>query len=433
MTHSGFWQTDISIRGNRAIHRRQLLRLATGLGSTSAISFPALLANGAKQLQRQGKSCILLWMQGGPSQFETFSPKPAHSNGGDTKAISTQVPGIQIAESLPQLSRVMQDICLIRSMNSKEGSHPRAQSLLHTGYLPTASVQFPALGSHAAHQLGDPDDELPNFVRIGRAGRGGGGGGGLLGVTYDPFVMSNASRMPENTTVATTERRYRRRLKLRNQLESQFAQRGARQEVENQKELYTKSSRMVLSPKMNAFDISQESKAMQTAYGDTAFGKGCLLARRLLESGVTFVEVVAGNWDTHFDNFSRSQSLCQQVDQPYAQLLKDLKQRGVLEKTLVIWMGEFGRTPRINPRGGRDHFPRAFNVALSGAGIRGGQVIGRTNEPGTSVTDRPISVPDLFQTFCQALEIDADHENLSGIGRPIKIVDGGAAVAEAFS
>ncbi|MEE3372569.1 MAG: DUF1501 domain-containing protein [Planctomycetota bacterium] len=434
MTHSGYWQTDISISGNQAIQRRQLLRLATGLGSASAISFPALLAQGANKLQRQGKSCILLWMQGGPSQFETFSPKPTHSNGGDTKAISTQAPGIQIAENLPQVSRVMQDICLIRSMNSKEGSHPRAQSLLHTGYLPTASVQFPTLGSHAAHQLGDPDDELPNFVRIGRAGRGGGGdGGGLLGVTYDPFVMSDASRMPENTTVTTSDRRYRRRLKLRNQLESQFAKRGARQEVANQKELYAKSSRMVLSPKMDAFDISQESKAMQSAYGDTAFGKGCLLARRLLESGVTFVEVVAGNWDTHFDNFSRSRTLCQQIDQPYAQLLQDLKQRGILEKTLVIWMGEFGRTPRINPRGGRDHFPRAFNVALSGSGIRGGQVIGRTNEPGTSVSDRPISVADLFQTFCQALDIDADHENLSGIGRPIKIVDGGVAVTEAFS
>lgn len=432
MTHAGFWQTDISIRGNRAIHRRQLLRLATGLGSATALPFPALLAQGANKLKRQGKSCILLWMQGGPSQFETFSPKPAHSNGGDTKAISTQVPGIQIAESLPQVSRVMQDICLIRSMNSKEGSHPRAQSLLHTGYLPTASVQFPTLGAHAAHQLGDSEDELPNFVRIGRAGRGS-GGGGLLGVTYDPFVMSDASRMPENTTITTTGRRYRRRLKLRNRLESQFAKRGARQEVENQKELYAKSSRMVLSPKMDAFDISQESKAMKSAYGDTAFGKGCLLARRLVESGVTFVEVVAGNWDTHFDNFPRSQSLCQQIDQPYAQLLEDLKQRGVLEKTLVIWMGEFGRTPRINPRGGRDHFPRAFNVALSGSGIRGGQVIGRTNEPGTSVSDRPVSVPDLFQTFCQALEIDADHENLSGIGRPIKIVDGGSSVAEAFS
>ena len=189
MTHAGFWQTDISIRGNQAIHRRQLLRLATGLGSATALPFPALLAQGANKLKRQGKSCILLWMQGGPSQFETFSPKPAHANGGDTKAISTQVPGIQIAESLPQVSRVMQDICLIRSMNSKEGSHPRAQSLLHTGYLPTASVQFPTLGAHAAHQLGDSEDELPNFVRIGRAGRGS-GGGGLLGVTYDPFVMS---------------------------------------------------------------------------------------------------------------------------------------------------------------------------------------------------------------------------------------------------
>ena len=423
MENPGYWQTDVTI------HRRGMLRLATGLGMAS---FPTLLSQGAEQLKRRGKSCVLLWMQGGPSQFETFSPKPDHPNGGETKAIATQVPGIEISQHLPQMARVMEDVCLLRSMNSKEGSHPRAQSLLHTGYLPTASVQFPTFGAHAAHQLGDSADELPNFVKIGRGGRGG-GGGGLLGVAYDPFVMSDASRMPENTTVTTTDSRYRRRLKLRTRLENQFAKRGSRQEVNNQAKLYRKASRMVLSPSMEAFDISREPESMHTAYGSSAFGKGCLLARRLLEAGVTFVEVVAGNWDTHLDNFSRTQTLCQQIDQPYSQLLRDLKQRGVLEKTLIIWMGEFGRTPRINPRGGRDHFPRAFNVALSGAGIRGGQVIGRTNAGGTAVSDRPITVPDLFQTFCRALDIDPEHENLSGIGRPIKIVDGGSAVTEVFA
>ena len=430
MTHSGFWQTDISIRGNQAIHRRQLLRLATGLGSASALSFPALLAQGANKLQRQGKSCILLWMQGGPSQFETFSPKPAHSNGGDTKAISTQVPGIQIAENLPRVSRVMQDICLIRSMNSKEGSHPRAQSLLHTGYLPTASVQFPTLGSHAAHQLGDPDDELPNFVRIGRAGRG--GGGGLLGVTYDPFVMNDASRMPDNTTVTTSNRRYRRRLKLRNQLESQFAKRGARQEVANQKELYAKSSRMVLSPKMDAFDISQESKSMHSAYGDTAFGKGCLLARRLLESGVTFVEVVAGNWDTHFDNFSRSHTLCQQIDQPYAQLLQDLKRRGILEQTLVIWMGEFGRTPRIgytqsnntSNQTGRDHHPYCYSIVLAGAGVTPGSYFGASDKDGWFPQSSPVHPGDLAATIYDAFGINPKQTIYDTLGRPHRLCEG---------
>jgi uncharacterized protein (DUF1501 family) len=152
-----------------------------------------------------------------------------------------------------------------------------------------------------------------------------------------------------------------------------------------------------------------------------------------VEAGATFVEVTAGNWDTHQDNFSRSRDLCQQVDQPYAQLLQDLKQRGMLDKTLVIWMGEFGRTPRINPRGGRDHYPRSFSVALAGGGIRGGQVIGQTDAGGESVVDRPVGVSDLLRTVCHSLAIDADKQNMSSIGRPIKLVDGGEVIQEAIS
>ena len=171
---------------------------------------------------------------------------------------------------------------------------------------------------------------------------------------------------------------------------------------------------------------------MQAAYGESSFGQGCLLARRLGEAGVTFVEIELGNWDTHQDNFARTRELCQQMDRSYAQLLEDLKQRGMLERTLVIWMGEFGRTPRINPRAGRDHYPKAFSLALAGAGVQGGQVIGRTDAGGVEVTERPIGVSDLFQTFCQALKIDADHENMSPIGRPIKVVEGGTPVLEVF-
>lgn len=190
---------------------------------------------------------------------------------------------------------------------------------------------------------------------------------------------------------------------------------------------------MVLSPKMEAFDLSKESDKMRAAYGPTEFGNGCLLARRLVETGVPCVEVGLGNWDTHDGNFDRCRELSAQMDGPAAQLITDLKQRGMLDKTLVIWMGEFGRTPRINPRGGRDHYPRAFSVALAGGGIRGGQVIGSTDAGGSDVRDRPVTVPDLFRSFCRSLKIDADKENMSSIGRPIKIVDGGEVVQEAFS
>jgi uncharacterized protein (DUF1501 family) len=187
---------------------------------------------------------------------------------------------------------------------------------------------------------------------------------------------------------------------------------------------------MILSPRMKAFDIDSESDKMRDSYGRTPFGAGCLLARRLVEAGVTFVEVNLEGWDTHDDNFTRTAQRCEMFDRPMAQLVKDLKQRGMLEKTLVTWMGEFGRTPRINARAGRDHYPRAFNIALAGGGVRGGQVIGKTDEGGVEVTDRPVTVNDLFRTVYTTLGIDADHENMSRIGRPIKLVDGGEVVSE---
>jgi hypothetical protein len=425
-------QVDVQIGLRREIHRRSFLRAISVAGTAAAtLSWPDLMSVEAARLRRAGKSCILLWMRGGPSQFETFSPKSAHANGGETKGISTSVAGIEVSENMPYTAKVMEEICLVRSMTSREGSHPRATYLMQTGQLPTASVKFPSLGSIVSHQLGELDFDLPSFVRIGNRGRGA-TGGGLLGVSHDPFNISDPRRAPENTVLPTSDERYRRRLGLLTKLES-GPQEQIKNEVADHQRLYSKASKMVLSSAMSAFDIGREPTGVRDAYGESQFGAGCLLARRLLEAGVTFVEVNAGNWDTHQDNFDRSRDLCGQVDQPYAQLLRDLRQRGMLEDTLVIWMGEFGRTPRINPRGGRDHYPRAFNMALAGGGIQGGQVIGKTDPGGATVTDRPVSVADLFRTICHGLEIDADHENMSSIGRPIRIVDGGETVLEAFS
>jgi uncharacterized protein (DUF1501 family) len=205
--------------------------------------------------------------------------------------------------------------------------------------------------------------------------------------------------------------------------------------VEEHRALYGSAAQMVLSPRLKAFDLNQEKDAVRDRYGRNAFGQGCLLARRLVEQGVTFVEVDSNGWDTHQDNFDRVKALSETVDPAFAALVTDLKERGRLDKTLVIWMGEFGRTPKINARGdkpGRDHYPRAFSLALAGGGIRGGQVIGSTTADGTSVKDRPVGVADLFCTFCQALKINPRKENLSGLGRPIKIVNGGKPVKDLF-
>jgi hypothetical protein len=412
------------------VHRRDFLRVAAVTGAAAGMmSWTDAICLSAEDLRKRGMACILLWMGGGPSQFETFSPKPGHENGGETKAISTAVSGIQIADSLPKCAAAMNDIAIIRSMTSKEGSHPRATFLLHHGYLPMGGVKFPTLGSHVAKQLGTPGFDLPSFVRIG--GRGGdAGGAGFLGVDYDPFILQNPEAKPENTQPATRDERYARRLKMLEQVDANFGKVEGTDLVADHQKLIHKSSKMILSSRMEAFDLSRESDKMHDAYGRTKFGSGCLLARRLVEAGVTFVEVNQEGWDTHDNNFERTKTNNGAIDQPMAQLITDLRQRGMLQKTLVIWMGEFGRTPRINARAGRDHYPRAFNVALAGGGIRGGQVVGETDAGGEDVTKRPVTVSDLFRTIYTTLGINADQENMSRIGRPIKIVDGGQVIRE---
>jgi hypothetical protein len=425
-------QCGVSISRDGRVRRRDFLRsISLASAAAGTLSFTDTMMLHADELRQRGMACILLWMQGGPSQFETFSPKSG-GTGGETRAISTSVSGIEISENLPQTAKVMDDICLVRSMTSKEGSHPRATYLLHTGYIPNASVKYPTLGSIVSHEIGDRELQLPSFVSIGNRGRGG-AGAGFLGVDHAPFALASARRTPENTEPTTDDKRYERRLRFLNDLEADYAANGGKSVVEDHQKLYDKAAKMILSPQMEAFDIAREPEKIRSAYGEGEFAAGCLLARRLVEAGVTFIEVSLGNWDTHDNNAERTKSLCGQLDQPYAALLEDLKQRGMLEKTLVIWMGEFGRTPRINPRGGRDHYPRAFDAALAGGGIRGGQVIGQTDATGANVKDRPVEVPDLFRTFCHSLAIDADKENISGIGRPIPIVEGGEAVMEAFA
>jgi hypothetical protein len=425
--------TDVATRQGRVIRRRDFLKqLSLGALAAGTLSWTEAIAASADQLRNRGMACILLWMQGGPSQFETFSPKPGHANGGETKAISTNVAGVQFADNLPHCAKVMDQLAVIRSMTSKEGNHLRATYLLHHGYLPMGGVNFPTLGANVAQQIGDAANQLPNYVRIG--GRlPSSGGGGFLGVDYDPLVLQSATRPPENTTLVTDAKRYERRLKLLGAVQSNFASHGGEQIVADQRKLVDQAHDMIMSPRMEAFDIEREPAKLREAYGPSEFAAGCLMARRLIEQGVTFVEVVSKGWDTHVDGFTRAKELTAEIDQPMAMLISDLRNRGMLEKTLVVWLGEFGRTPKVNPRAGRDHYPRAFNAVLAGGGVRGGQVIGETNDAGTEVIARPVTVNDLFRSIYHTLGINADQENMSRIGRPIKLVDGGEVVEELFS
>ena len=423
----------LTVNRDGVLARRDFLRGVSLAGlAAGALQWTDVLSLRADELRRRGKACILLWMQGGPSQFETFDPKPGHENGGETKAISTAVPGIQWADNLPRLAQAAGDLAVVRSMSTKEGNHQRATFLLHTSYVPTASVHYPTVGSIVAERLGTLEADLPSFVRIGRRFPNA-GNGGLLGADYNAFVVQSAGKVPDNAQPTTDPTRYERRLGLIGRLEQASGLPAATPELAEHRGLYTKASRMVLSPRMEAFDLDRESPQSREAYGQTDFGAGCLLARRLVEAGVTFVEVGLGNWDTHNDNFARAHGLCEELDRPFAALIEDLKARGMLDQTLIVWMGEFGRTPRINPRGGRDHYPRAFSAALAGGGVCGGRVIGGTDAGGVEVAERAVSAQDLFRTIYKALGIDADRENMSPIGRPIKIVDGGKPVDELFA
>ncbi|WP_406697655.1 DUF1501 domain-containing protein [Singulisphaera sp. Ch08] len=421
----------VAMNGQGVLHRRGFLE---GIGLAAAglatVSFTDMLALQAEELRKRQMACILLWMAGGPSQMETFDPKPDHANGGGIKPIETDVPGILIAPGWERTAKVMKDVALVRSMTNKEGNHERATYQLHTGYPPSGTVKHPSFGCVSANELGDPKFDLPHIVSIGGATIG----AGMLGVSLEPFVVQDPTKPPANAVPPVNTARFSRRLGLMQALEQgAFERTGGADRVKDHTALYRQTAGMVLSPRMKAFDLSGEDAKVRAAYGTSAFGQGCLLARRLVDAGVTFVEVRSNGWDTHQETVERVAKNASQVDPGFASLVADLKSRGMLDRTLVIWMGEFGRTPKINPTAGRDHFPRVFNIALAGGGIKGGQVLGASSPDGSEVKDQPIAVTDLLASFCHSLKIDPAKENMSSLGRPIKIVDGGKVVKQLFS
>ncbi|MFO0951022.1 MAG: DUF1501 domain-containing protein [Isosphaeraceae bacterium] len=424
---------QVSMNRDGVVSRRGFLQgVGAGMGVGLGLGFTDLMAMGADELRSRQMACILLWMAGGPSQLETFDPKPDHANGGGIKAIETAVPGVRLAEGWEKTAKVLKDVAVVRSMTNREGNHQRATYQLHTGYSPTPTVKHPNLGCVVAAELGDPKFDLPQIVSIGGATIG----SGILGVGLEPFIVQDPGKPPANVALprGVNDRRLRRRLGLMQALEhSSFERAGGADRVRDHNSLYRQTAGMILSPRMKAFHLEEEPDSIREAYGRNAFGQGCLLARRLVQAGVTFVEVRMNGWDTHESSQERVKKLAGQVDPGFATLVTDLKTRGMLDRTLVLWMGEFGRTPKVNPRAGRDHFPRVFNVALAGGGIKGGQVIGASSADGSEVKDQPVAVNDLLTSVCHALKINPTKENMSPLGRPIKIVDGGKFVPALFS
>ena len=427
MHREALFGMSVDRHGN--VTRRRFLQMA-GV-SLAASSIVGQVSLNAAQMKKDGRACILIWLAGGPSQMETWDPKPDSPNGGETKAIRTAVPSIKIAEYFPKIAKSMKDIAIIRSMSGREAAHARATYRLRTGRLMGGPEKHPHFGSVVARELGDESAALPNFVSIGNTLSS-----GFLGVKVAPFIVPRAGQLPANAKMTIPQARMNRRLALLGDQEKDFAAAGAKTLVEEHQTLYQRAAKLMKSPKLKAFQFVGESQKTQDAYGKTQLGQGCLIARRLVEQGVPFVEVVKGGWDMHNDTFKRFRNVGPEVDSAVSQLILDLKQRGMLEKTLVICMGEFGRTPKINTRPpipGRDHWSRNFNLLTAGGGIKGGRAIGKTDKDGQEITDRKVSVEELFQTWCHALKIDADNEMTTPIGRPLKIVDGGSVIKELFS
>lgn len=432
---------------NTSLTRRDLMKLSGcgALGLSLSNWFPAFARAAAADPKRK-RACILLWMSGGPSQLDTFDPKPDHENGGEFKPIDTAVPGIQIGEHLPQVAKQMKDLAVVRSMATKEGDHTRATYMMRTGYLPQGPIAYPTLGSILSKELGEDESELPNYISIApyRFISPAAFGPGFLGPSYTPLVVGENGPnpqggdyteslrvrnldLPEGVTRAQADAR----LELLAGLEHDFLKTRPGIPARSHRESYLQAVKMMRSDAVKAFKLDEEPDALRDAYGRNQFGQGCLLARRLVERGVPFVEVslsgVDGNlalgWDTHQDNFSGVKRLCEVLDPGWATLMNDLRERGLLETTTVLWMGEFGRTPVINQNGGRDHWPGSWTTVLGGGGIQSGQVYGATEDDGVKIASDPVSVPNFIATLCTALGLDHTATNISNVGRPIPLSD----------
>lgn len=431
---------------NKSIPRR-LFHKYTGLsllGAAGSSILPSLAAAAEATNQKPKKKCILLWMSGGPSQMETFDPKPDHENGGPTQTIETSVPGIRISEHLPQTARQMENMAIVRSMSTKEGDHSRATYFMHTGYLPQGPIRYPTVGSLLAHELIDSQCDLPAHVSISpfRAFNPAAYSPGFLGPKWSPLVVSssmtggednpNVSFEVRNLKSGIAENQLNRRLSLLANFETDFHAQRPGAPAASHRQSYDQAVRMMKSSAVSAFELDQEDDLLRDAYGRNPFGQGCLLARRLVETGVSFVEVnlsdASGSgggagWDTHAENFEAVGALCSVLDPAYATLINDLKQRGLLDDTLVVWMGEFGRTPKINDNNGRDHWPGSWSTVLAGAGIKTGQAYGQTSADGMEIESDPVTVQNLMATICQAVGLDAAKTNQSNAGRPIPLAD----------
>ncbi|TWU57791.1 DUF1501 domain-containing protein [Rubripirellula reticaptiva] len=427
---------------NLMISRRHWLKSASASVATVASSgwLPTLSA-ATEVAGRERKHCILLWMSGGPSQIDTFDMKPKHGNGGSIKEVSTSVPGIRFSEHLPRLAKHADSLAILRGVSTKEGDHQRGATLMRTGFMTGAPVNYPSIGCSLSKALVSDfgsDGTLPAYVTIapGPLGRESIRPGFLgpkyaataveaSGVDAQAFAQLRVDFLDRAGNI--TSKRMETRLKLWRSMQQDYLQSRPSDNVIAHDTVYRSAIEMMNSDAKSAFDLSSESNEVREKYGRGSFGQGCLMARRLIERGAPLVEVTLGDglgWDTHADNFAAVGRLCEQLDRGWATLMDELRDRDLLERTTILWAGEFGRTPQINNMGGRDHYPQAFTCVLAGGGVAGGQAYGETSKDGREVVDGKMDQKDLLSTLCGALGVNPSTENIAEGGRPIAIADG---------
>ncbi|AGA27574.1 DUF1501 domain-containing protein [Singulisphaera acidiphila] len=423
------------------VTRRDVLRVgslsAFGLGLPEFLRARAMAGSPGKDV-----SCILLWLQGGISHIDSFDPKPEAPAEirGEFGVIDTNVAGIQVCDPLPRLAQHQDKFSILRSLNPRNGSHGVADAYMMTGHPFNQSVTFPAFGAVVAKEKGDRNS-MPPYVQLGVSidQRFGGGVAGFLGDQYNPFVLPGDASSPSFTVRDVTlpggvnPERFQRRMKVLETVDTWQAQfESSSSALEAADTFYEKAYNLVTAPQAKkAFDIGREDPRIRDRYGRHSLGQGCLLARRLIESGVRFVTVTDGGWDTHQNNFSSLRDrLLPRLDSALSGLLQDLSDRGMLESTLVLTLSDFGRTPKVNPSAGRDHWSTAGIALLAGGGIRTGVAVGRTNALGEQPTEAPYYTEDLAATLYRSLGIPLDTTHITPDGRPIQINYDGRPIRE---
>ena len=426
--------SEYSCQSAEHVERRSFLKIAGAAGVSLLTPVSKILAqeHDSGPIETK-KSLIVLWMEGAPSQLETFDPHPGTEIAAGSKARNTALEGAQLGAGFEQLADQMQTVSLVRALTSEEGDHSRAIYNIKTGFRPDPTLIHPAIGSVICHQteLGDSGmTDIPRHVSIlpGEAA----GRGGYLGDQYDAFKINDPKYPVPDIKSAVDRKRQRQRLKDLNVVDRAF-----RQKHQNNSSMRDKLGHhnldaaltMMTSEQLEAFNVSNAPKELRDEYGDTAFGRGCLAAVRLIRAGVRCVEITLGGWDSHVNNHELQAGRIEILDPAFAALLRDLKRREMLDSTMVVCGGEFGRTPYLNPVGGRDHWPHGFSVALAGGGIQGGRVIGETSpepsrQPRKSDLKDSNRVEDLHATILQAMGIEFEKELQTPIGRPMKICEG---------